>query len=175
MSLVGFILLDAVEVGSVFVYDDIQRYLSCTQVNVTDEPDYHVDWYWKLGPFLLLGMGRVLAVVSFYVFVIAQSPDKMKGLAVGLMLAVQGAAFYILSFSDPLVFTLCFDILNVVPLVVLLAIFLLSKWYTLCERNGEINKIINFSEDANIIACILQVHIIQKFFLSNLVCIMVML
>ena len=116
-----------------------------------------------------------MAAVPFYVFVIAQSPDKMKGLAVGLMLAVQATAFYILSFSDPLVFTLCFDILNVVPLVVLLAIFLLSKWYTLCERNGEINKIINFSEDANIIACILQVHIIQKFFLSNLVCIMVML
>ena len=64
----------------------------------------------------------------------------MKGLAVGLMLAVQGAAFYILSFSDPLEFTLCFDISNVVPLVVLLAIFLLlSKWYTLCERNREIN------------------------------------
>ena len=72
--------------------------------------------------------------------VIAQSPDKMKGLAVGLMLAVQGAAYYILSFSVPLVLTLCFDLLNVVPLVVLFAIFLLlSKWYTLRERNREIN------------------------------------
>ena len=99
-----------------------------------------MDWYWKLGPYLLLGTGRTLAVVSFDVFVIAQSPDKMKGLAVGLMLAVQGAAYYILSFSVPLVFTLCFDLLNVVPLVVLFAIFLLlSKWYTLRERNREIN------------------------------------
>ena len=35
MSLVGFILLEAVELYSVFVYDDIQRYLSCNQVNAT--------------------------------------------------------------------------------------------------------------------------------------------
>ena len=64
----------------------------------------------------------------------------MKGLAVGIMLAIQGAGFYILSFSEPLMFTLCFDVLNVVPLVVLFAIFLLlSKWYTLRERNREIN------------------------------------
>ena len=83
-----------------------------------------MDWYWKLGPYLLLGTGRTLAVVSFDVFVIAQSPDKMKGLAVGLILAVQGGAFYLLSFSGSLIFTLCFDLLNVVPLVVLFAIFL---------------------------------------------------
>ena len=36
LSLVEFILLDAVELYSVFVYDDIKRYLSCTQLNVTD-------------------------------------------------------------------------------------------------------------------------------------------
>ena len=143
MSLVGFILLDVVELYSVFVYDDIQRYLSCTQLNATvhvDHPDYNVDWYWKLGPLLFLGTGQTLAYVSFYVFVIAQSPDKMKGLAVGLILAFQGASYYILGSSDPLKFTLCFDVLNVVPLVVLFAIFLLlSKWYTLRERNREIN------------------------------------
>ena len=141
MTLVGFILLEAVGLYSVFGYDDVQRYLSCTQLNATvDYPDYHVDWYWKLGPFLLYGTGRALAAVSFYVFVIAQSPDKMKGLAVGLTLAVQGAAFYILSFSNPSAFTLCFDALNVAPLVVLFTIFLLfSKWYTLRERNREIN------------------------------------
>ena len=64
----------------------------------------------------------------------------MKGLAVGLTLAVQGTAFYILSFYDPLIFTLCFDVLIVIPLIVLFAIFfLLSKWYTLHERNREIN------------------------------------
>ena len=140
MSLLGFILLAVVELGSVFVYGDIQGYLSCTQLNTTVRADYHVDWYWNLGSFLLYGTGRALANVSFYVFVIAQSPEKMKGLAIGLMLAIQGAAFYILSFSVSLIFTLCFDILSVVPLVVLFAIFLfLSKWYTLRERNREIN------------------------------------
>ena len=85
-------------------------------------------------------MGQTLAEVSFYVFVIAQSPDKMEGLAVGSLLSIKGGAFYILNFSNPFVFTLCFDVLNVVPLVVLFAIFLLlSKWYTLRERNREIN------------------------------------
>ena len=68
MCLVGFILLDVVELYSVFVYDDIQRYLSCTELNVTVQPDNNVDWYWKLGPFLLLGTGRTLANVSFYMF-----------------------------------------------------------------------------------------------------------
>ena len=101
-----------------FVYDDIQRYLSCTQLNATVRSNHHVDWYWKLGSFLLYGTGRALANVSFYVFLIGQSPDKMKWLAVGSILAVQDAAFYILSFSGPLVFTLCFDILNDVPLAV---------------------------------------------------------
>ena len=72
-------------------------------------------------------------------FVIAQSPDKMKGLTVGFMAVVQGAAFYILTFFLPLMFTFCFDLL-VVSFVVLFAIFLLlSKWYTLRERNREIN------------------------------------
>ena len=46
----------------------------------------------------------------------------------------------VLHFSHPLIFTLCFDVLNVIPLVVLFAIFLLfSKWCTLRERNREIN------------------------------------
>ena len=140
MTLSGFILLEAVGLYSVFIYDDIQRYLSCTQLNVTVHPDLYVDWYWKLGPFLLLGTGQTLAVVLFDVFLIAQSPDKMKGLAGGLMPAIQGTASYILSFSDPIVVTLCFNVVNVVPFVVLFAIFLLlSKWYTLCERNREIN------------------------------------
>ena len=84
-------------------------------------------------------MGRALANVSFYMFVIAQSPAKMKGVAVGLMLAIQGAALYILRFSVSLKFTECFDVLSVVPSVVLFAIFFLSKWYILRERNKEIN------------------------------------
>ena len=71
-------------------------------------------------------------------FVIAQSPDKMKGLVFGLMKAtgaiVNFACYYFV------LFTFCYDVLKSVLLIVLFVVFVfLSKFYTLCERNREIN------------------------------------
>ena len=140
MSIFGYVLLEAIGLYSVVVYDDIERYLSCIQLNTTVRPDYYVDWYWKLGPYVLFGTGKTLAVVVFYVFIIAQSPDKMKGLSIGLMLAFQAFILYLVDYYSLLMFTLCHDLLIAIAFIALLVVFLLlSKCYTLRERNRQIN------------------------------------
>ena len=139
MSLLGYILLSALGVVGVIVSDDVQRYLSCTALapNATNPGDY-VEWYWKLGPSILYGIGTTVAVLTFE-FIIAQSPDKMKGLVIGIFLAFRGFVFLITSI-DFLQFTLCCDLPISLILVVLFVVFLvLSKCYTLRERNREIN------------------------------------
>ena len=141
MCTLGFILLSALGVVGVIVSDDAQRYLSCTALapNAT-HPGYQMEWYWKLGPSILYGFGRTIIGVNLYEFVIAQSPDKMKGLVMGIMIAFRG---FVLPMSIKLIqlkFSLCNDLSISLVLVVLFVVFLvLSKRYTLRERNREIN------------------------------------
>ena len=141
MCTLGYILLSALGVVGVIVSDDVQRYLSCTALapNATDPGD-QMEWYWKLCPTILYGIGRTIAIVILYEFVIAQSPDKMKGLVFGIVLAFRG---FVLPTSIKLLqlkFTLCFDLSISSVFVVLFVVFLvLSKRYTLRERNREIN------------------------------------
>ena len=79
----GYILLTALGVLGVIVSDDVQRYLSCTALapNAANPGD-HVEWYWKLGPTILYGIGKIIITVLLFEFIIAQSPDKMKGLII---------------------------------------------------------------------------------------------
>ena len=119
----------------------MQRYLSCTRKapNTTEWPDSHVEWYWKLGPIVVFGVGRAIAGVLILELIIAQSPEKMKGFVFGIMLACSSFAIAA-SIGVRFSFTLCYDVLTLTCLVVLFVIFLvLSKRYTLRERNREIN------------------------------------
>ena len=135
MCILGFILLSALGVASVISSDDIQKYLELPD-NATD-PD-NVEWYWKPGPCIMYGIGNIMVAVVFLEFIIAQSPDKMKGLAIGIMLACRGFISIII-FKFPS-FTLCWDLTISLVLIVLFVVFLiLSKCYTLRERNREIN------------------------------------
>ena len=103
-------------------------------------PADYAKWYWKLSPGVLYGIGDTISSVLMLEFVIAQSPDKMKGLVFGLMLAFNGIVNFVHSFMLVLIFTLCYDMVSSVTLVVLFVVFLvLSKHYTLRERNREIN------------------------------------
>ena len=52
--------------------------------NTTLQPESYVEWYWKVGPYLLYGIGRTIVTVLFLEFMISQSPDKMKGLVIGI-------------------------------------------------------------------------------------------
>ena len=141
MSILGFVLSQAAGILGVVVSDDMQRYLSCTRKapNTTEWLDSHVEWYWKLGPIVVFGIGRAIAGVLILELIIAQSPEKMKGFVFGIMLACSSfaiAASKGIRFS----FTLCYDVLTLTCLVVLFVVFLvLSKRYTLRERNREIN------------------------------------
>ena len=71
--------------------DDVQSYLSCTtNTSLTHPLDYYVEWYWKLGPYLLYGVEYTIISVLMYELIIAQSPDKMKGFVLGIMIASNG-------------------------------------------------------------------------------------
>ena len=138
LYLVGYIALEALVVKGVVDSDDVQSYLSCT-TNTT--LTHAVEWYWKLGPYLLYGVGRTITTVLLYVFIIAQSPDKMKGFIFGIMLASNNVTEFIaLEISGQINNTLCSHVSLTIVLVALFVVFLvLSKCYTLRERNREIN------------------------------------
>ena len=141
MCSLGFILLSAFGVYGVIVSDDIQIYLSCTALaaNATN-PGNNAEWYWKLGPYILYGIGRTIISVLILEFSIAQSPDKMKGFAMGIMLGCSGLVILASVAFSWMAYTICHDILAVIFLAVLFVVFLvLTKCYTLRERNREIN------------------------------------
>ena len=87
--------------------------------------------------FDLFGIGSTVVVVLFLEFMISQSPDKMKGLIIGISIPFLYTNLLFMQLID---FKLCLDILTVAVVVVLFVFFLvLSKCYTLRERNREIN------------------------------------
>ena len=100
-----------------------------------------MEWYWKLGPYLLYGVGKTIIIVLLYELIIAQSPDKMKGFVLGVMLVSRGITVYVAGeILNQINFTLCSNLSLTILLVALFVVFLvLSKCYTLRERNREIN------------------------------------
>ena len=99
-----------------------------------------VSLYLKLGPCVLYGIGKTITGVLILEFIIAQSPDKMKGFVIGVMLGVYGLVNLACGAFIWISFTICRDITAVVVLLVLFVILmLLCKCYTLRERNREIN------------------------------------
>ena len=121
------------------VSDDSQNYLSCRNTTVVYLDDYFA-WYWSLGPYIIYGFGRTIVTVLPNVFIIAQSPDKMKGLVFGISTSFGGVSEYFVKQMYQIEYTLCHDISFTVLGIVLFAIYIiLSKCYTLRERNREIN------------------------------------
>ena len=136
ISGVGFMVLQAMEIYEL-VSDDVQKYISCGTFNTTIQPQNFVEWYWKVGPYLVYDIGRTIVIVLLLEFMISQSPDKMKGLVIGISIPF---TFVVPLLFKLINFTLCYDILTVAGAVVPFVVFLvLSKRYTLRERNREIN------------------------------------
>ena len=136
---VGYILLEASAVVGVVYSHDIHSYLSCT-TNTTRHHVHIVHWYWKIGPLLLYSIGKTIVGVLTLEFLIAQSPDNMKGFVFGLFLAFDGIVYLIRMEAVGFRSTICYDLQSLFVLVILFVVFLvLSKRYTLCERNREIN------------------------------------
>ena len=142
LCLVGYIALEALVIKGVVDSDDVQSYLSCTaNTTLAHPPDEYVEWYWKLGPYLLYGVGCTIITVLLYELIIAQSPDKVKGFVLGVILVSQGVTVFIGSeIVNHVNYTLCSHLSLTILLVALFVVFLvLSKCYTLRERNKEIN------------------------------------
>ena len=143
LFLVGYIALEALVIKGVVDSDDMQSYLSCTKNTSLpiSQPDNFVKWYWKLGPYFLYGVGRTIISVLMNELIIAQSPDKMKGFVFGILLASREVTiFTAFEITSQINYTLCSHLSFTILLVAVFVVFLvLSKCYTLRERNREIN------------------------------------
>ena len=107
--ILGYILLSALGVVvGIIVSDDVHRYLSCTKLATF--PGNELEWYWKLVPSIFYGIGRTIITVLFFEFIIAQSPDKMKGLVIGISLTCHGFVYLMIIKFLKLTFTLCYDL-----------------------------------------------------------------
>ena len=141
LQLAGTTLGAALSMKGYTLSGDLTNYLTCTALNTTETPDMFLEWYGKLAPLILQSVGAVLVNILMIEFAIAQSPDKMKGFVIGMIIAfgiVAQAIEVILEIL--LVYTLCFDILALIVQTVLFLVFLfLSKHYKLRERNREVN------------------------------------
>ena len=112
------------------------------QVNASVQqiPGDNVEWYWKIGPLTLYGVGQAIVHIVLYEFIITQSPVKMKGFVIGLNLLFFACTPNLCSllFFSNLLNTLRLDVLECVTLAVLFVVLLfLSKRYTLRERNRD--------------------------------------
>ena len=143
LRLLAELLMEAICIKSVYDWNDVQRYISCTRIqdNTTKTPGDNIELYWKITPFIFFGVGKTMSQVLILEWIIAQSPDKMKGFVIGTNILFSALSpSFILSVTEDLDYTLCYDMLTISTLSVLFVIFLiLSKRYTLRERNREIN------------------------------------
>ena len=142
LRLLAELLMEAICIKSVFDWNDVQRYISCTRIlNSTKIAGDNIALYWKIPPFILFEVGKTMTQLLLLEWIIAQSPDKMKGFVIGTKILI--SAFVpsaLLSVIMNLTYTICYDMVTIVTLSVLFVIFLiLSKRYTLRERNREIN------------------------------------
>ena len=85
----GYIVLSALVVVDVFISDNV----SCTAI--VDNPGQYLEWYWKFPLFIVYCTGKTIISVLLFEFVIAQSPDKMKGFVFGITITTRGLAFFI--------------------------------------------------------------------------------
>ena len=133
----GYIVLSALGVVGLIVSDDVQSCASASAHNATNPGD-SLEWYWKLPPCIVFGIGKTIVGVLHLEFVIAQFPDKMKGFVFGITLAIRGLVFFV--YFKCFQLTLCHLLLISFVVFALFVVFLiLSKCYTLRERNREIN------------------------------------
>ena len=82
LYLVGYIMLLFSGIWGVNVTSDWQRYITCRSIPLRTamRPDYYGQWYWKLVPFLLFSTGKTIVHAFYFEFLVAQLPDKIKGL-----------------------------------------------------------------------------------------------
>ena len=134
ISLTGYVLSKAVQVYELVTQDVYFLVEHLIIITTWQGSKLDLNFY---GSSILFGIGSTVVVVLFLEFMISQSPDKMKGLIIGISIPFLYTNLLFMQLID---FKLCLDILTVASIVLLFVVFLiLSKRYTLRERNREIN------------------------------------
>ena len=141
IMLVGITICTILLITAIAQSGHLIQYMTCKEFNGTVKLNTIVEWYWKLGSHLTYCIGYTIANVLLLQFAVAQSPDKMKGFTIGMLIAFNAigkTAVLAPRFSH--CYTLCYD-LPVFVLVTVLSLLLLVllKCYKLRERNREIN------------------------------------
>ena len=134
MCIVGFMLISVTGVYQLIVSED--TVLSCGVIVTAIWPVSYVEWYWRLCPHFVWGIGKTIAYIVILEFIIAQSPDKVKRLVYGILLGCRGIISLVFVIVMQFNFNLCYTYSLSLVLVVLFVVFLvLSKCYTLRERS----------------------------------------
>ena len=139
LKTLGIILFTATEIkGLTNIPGGLEGYLNCTG-NLPTEI-VHIEWYWGIIPVVLYCIGTTMASLLLLEFIIAQAPQKMKGLVIGMSLTISGLNALTNALYYNTTYTLCCHLPLVILPVAFYALFLfLAKQYTLRERNREIN------------------------------------
>ena len=141
--ILGFMLISVTGVYQLVISDDsVYKYLSCGVIITAIWPVKYAEWYWRLCPSFVWGIGKTIAYIILLEYVVAHSPEKRKGLVFVILLGCRGIISLIFLMITHLNFSLCFDLLFSLLIVALFVVFfVLSKSYALCERNREVNML----------------------------------
>ena len=125
VSIACFMLISVTGVYRLIITEDhAYKYLSCDAIVTSIWPVSYAEWYWRLCPSFVWGIGKTIAYILILEFIIAQSPDKMKGLVFGILLGCRGIVSLAFTIMMQFNFTLCFDLSISLVLVVLFVVFL---------------------------------------------------
>ena len=121
----------------------------CIFNDLTESGTNDIPLYWVLIIDLVNGVGVALVACSLYEFVIAQSPNRMRGIVVGILtlvlgLDVFGNTIYTQIFqqfqtASPSCVFYYYLVLSLLLLLILIVFVILAKRYKLREREKHIN------------------------------------
>ena len=121
----------------------------CIFNDLTESGTIDIPLYWVLIIDLVNGVGVALVACSLYEFVIAQSPNRMRGIMVGILtlmlgLGVLGSDIYSQIFqqfltASPSCVFYYYLVLSLLLLLILIVFVILAKHYKLREREKHIN------------------------------------
>ena len=116
---------------------------TCTLTVETDTPSY----YSVLMLNCINGLGSTVFIVNINKFIVAQTPHKMKGLALTLIPALTSvnriAGFWVYEIFEHHMFPQCglyYSLTQFLVLCVVMVVYMVvSRWYRLRSRNNPIN------------------------------------
>ena len=122
----------------------------CIFDDLTETGTIPIPLYWVLIIDFANGVGVVLIMCSLFEFVVAQAPNRMRGIMMGLMITAIGIGTlanyysslrysYMLQAASPSCVFYYYLVLSLLLLLILIVFVILAKRYKLREREKHIN------------------------------------